>query len=153
MYHLSEKRPLAYAGKTWPAIKNPEDAVNLCCNLFPVARESYVIMFLDTRHNLIDSPYTVSIGTLNAALVHPREVFIEAISRGSAALITMHNHPSGNVQPSADDTTLAERITLAGELLGIHVLDHLIINPKTLDFYSHAMQDVSNAQNGKAQQC
>lgn len=69
----------------------------------------------------------ISIGHLNASIVHPREMFKEAIRRSSAAVILVHNHPSGDLTPSQEDIATTERLKQAGELLGIEVLDHLIV--------------------------
>ena len=69
----------------------------------------------------------VSVGTLTASLVHPREVFREAIRAAAAAVLLVHNHPSGDPSPSEEDRTVTERLVSAGELLGIRVVDHLIV--------------------------
>ena len=69
----------------------------------------------------------VSVGSLNNSIVHPREVFRPAIAAGAASLILVHNHPSGDVEPSVDDVALTNRLVEAGSLLGIEVLDHVIL--------------------------
>jgi DNA repair protein RadC len=89
-------------------------------------REHFVAFMLDARNRVL-ARETISIGTLSASLVHPREVFAPAIERRAAALIVVHNHPSGDPEPSADDLALTRRLTQAGILLGIEVLDHLVI--------------------------
>jgi DNA repair protein RadC len=71
--------------------------------------------------------HTVSVGSLNASIVHPREVFRPAVEQSAASILIAHNHPSGNVDPSDDDLVLTKRLVQVGELLGIHVLDHLIV--------------------------
>ncbi|MNG08972.1 hypothetical protein D3C84_923670 [compost metagenome] len=83
-------------------------------------------LFLNTKNQVV-ARETLSIGTLNASLVHPREVFREAIKRSSASIICAHNHPSGDPAPSPEDITLTQRLREAGTLIGIEVLDHLII--------------------------
>ena len=89
-------------------------------------KEHVVALLLDNRHQLIRlSP--VAIGSLSATLVHPREVFKEAIAASAAALILAHNHPSGDPQPSDHDVAMTTRLVEAGALLGIEVLDHLIV--------------------------
>ncbi len=70
---------------------------------------------------------TVSIGSLNASLVHPREVFKPAVALSAAAVIVAHNHPSGNARPSGDDLELTARLDRCGELLGVALLDHLVV--------------------------
>ena len=69
----------------------------------------------------------IFIGTLNANLVHPREIFAEALKQNAASVILVHNHPSGDAEPSEDDLTITKRITEAGKIMGIDVLDHIII--------------------------
>ena len=89
-------------------------------------KEHFVALLLDTRHRLIRlSP--IAVGTLSASLVHPRELFKEAIAASAAAVILAHNHPSGDPDPSEQDLVLTKRLVQAGKLLGIAVLDHLII--------------------------
>lgn len=89
-------------------------------------REHFVACFLDSRHGLIRIE-EIAVGTLNASLVHPREVFHAAIQAQAASLLVAHNHPSGDPDPSEDDLALTRRLIHAGELLGMALLDHLII--------------------------
>ncbi|MFN9213592.1 MAG: JAB domain-containing protein, partial [Gemmatimonadota bacterium] len=84
------------------------------------------VAILDAQHRL-DRDITVSRGVLDASLVHPREVFREAIAERAAALILVHNHPSGDPTPSAEDRLVTEQLVAAGRLLGIPVHDHVII--------------------------
>ena len=91
-----------------------------------LGRESFHVLLLDGRHRLI-SVEPVSVGTLTASLVHPREVFREAIRAAAAAIVLVHNHPSGDPSPSAEDRSVTERLRAAGVLLGIRVLDHVIV--------------------------
>lgn len=96
-------------------------------------KEHFVVVSLDSRNNVIGID-TISIGTLNANLVHPRETFEAAIARHASQVIVAHNHPSGDVEPSQGDIDTTKRLKEAGELLGIEVIDHLIISKK--DFFS-----------------
>lgn len=89
-------------------------------------REKFLIVLLDTKHRVLAMP-TISVGHLSGALVHPREVFKAAIRRSSAAIILVHNHPSGDPTPSHDDILVTRRLVEAGKLLGIEVLDHVIL--------------------------
>lgn len=89
-------------------------------------REHFVVLILNA-HRLCIGKQTVSIGTLSASLVHPREVFKPAISMGGAAIICVHNHPSGDFSPSAEDREVTRRLSRAGELLGIPLADHVIV--------------------------
>ena len=89
-------------------------------------RETFGILLLDSRHR-VTALHVVSIGSLNGSIVHPREVFKAAILGNAAALILFHNHPSGDLTPSAEDRAITRRLMEAGKLLGISVLDHLIL--------------------------
>jgi DNA repair protein RadC len=100
-------------------------------------REQFLVCCLDAKNASI-GVNIVSIGTLTLSLVHPREVFKPAILLNAAAIIAVHNHPSGDPTPSAEDRTLTARLREAGELLGIRLLDHLILGDDRL--YSFADQ-------------
>lgn len=89
-------------------------------------KEFFKVLFLNSK-NEITSIEDTSIGNLNSSIVHPREVFRSAVKKGAAAIIVVHNHPSGNPLPSQNDLNITKRLTEAGELIGIPVLDHLII--------------------------
>jgi DNA repair protein RadC len=89
-------------------------------------REHFWTIFLDGK-NRVTGLNLVSIGTLTAALVHPREVFKAAIAGTAAAIILCHNHPSGEATPSAEDLALTKRLGEVGELIGIRVLDHIVL--------------------------
>jgi DNA repair protein RadC len=90
------------------------------------------------RKNRVIGINLVSIGSLTAAVVHPREVFKPAILANAAALIVCHNHPNGDVQPSQEDRTLTRRLVEAGKLLGMEVLDHIILGDGTTTYFSFA---------------
>jgi len=89
-------------------------------------RECFHVLLLDGRHRLL-SVDPVSVGTLTASLVHPREVFREAIRCAAAAILLVHNHPSGDPTPSTEDRAVTRRLSTSGELLGIRVVDHVIV--------------------------
>lgn len=107
-------------------ISSPRDVSRMMSEMVDYDREHFRILLLNTKNRVI-SIQTVSIGSLASAIVHPRELFKEAIRRSSAALILVHNHPSGDPAPSREDIRLTERLVGAGKLLGIEVLDHVII--------------------------
>ncbi len=88
--------------------------------------EQFGVLLLDTRHRVIRT-LVLSVGTLDASIVHPREVFGAAAAAGAAALVLFHNHPSGDPKPSPDDVVLTRRLVAAGELMGIEVIDHVIL--------------------------
>lgn len=110
-----------------PIITAPLDAVNLLMEDMRYLREEHFrALFLDTRNQVIVIR-DVSVGSLNASIVHPRETFTAAIAARAAAIIVAHNHPSGDPTPSAEDLALTTRLVQCGELIGIPILDHLII--------------------------
>lgn len=108
-------------------VRRPEDLTAVLRDEFRgLDRERFIALYLDARHR-VRALETVSIGSLNASLVHPREVFKPAIAMSAAAVIVAHNHPSGDPRPSGDDLELTGRLDRCGELLGIALLDHLVI--------------------------
>jgi len=110
-----------------PMVKSPEDVVNIVkSQLKGKKREHFLVLCLDTRNRLINCK-PVSIGSLDTSIVHPREVFKEAVSSSSASVIFVHNHPSGDPEPSKEDVELTKRLVKAGEIIGIDVLDHIIV--------------------------
>jgi len=114
-----------------PAIGSPKDVADLFMEeLRHRKKEYFKVVYLNTK-NEITSSEDASIGNLNSSLVHPREVFRNAVKKGAAAIILVHNHPSGNPLPSTNDLDITKRLVEAGELIGIPVLDHLIIGDGT----------------------
>ncbi|UCF79385.1 MAG: DNA repair protein RadC [Candidatus Eiseniibacteriota bacterium] len=107
-------------------VKQPEDAAALSRELSVARKEHFCTLYLDTRNRLIKKEI-ISIGTLNASLVHPREVFQPAVECSAASVILVHNHPSGDAEPSREDLLLTKRLVAAGEIMGIDVLDHVIV--------------------------
>ncbi len=108
-------------------VENPKQAVEVIRKeLKDKAKEHFKLILLNTRNKVIDV-VNVSVGTLNASLVHPREVFKEAITHNSASAILVHNHPSGDPEPSDDDIKMTKRLKESGNILGIEVIDHIII--------------------------
>ncbi|MFC4776460.1 DNA repair protein RadC [Paenibacillus sp. GCM10023252] len=108
-------------------VRKPGDAADFIMEeLRYLKKEHFVCLFLNTKNHIV-ARETLSVGTLNASLVHPREVFRAAIKNSSASIICAHNHPSGDPTPSPEDIALTRRLVEAGELVGIEVLDHLII--------------------------
>ncbi len=111
-------------------IATPEDCVVLVKHLLEDSdREKLVVCCLNTK-NEPTSISTVSIGSLNSSIVHPREVFKTAILSNAASVIISHNHPSGDTVPSKEDINITERIKEAGDIIGIKLLDHLIIGDR-----------------------
>ncbi len=111
-------------------IKNPEVVVKaIRATIKDKAKEHFKLLLLNTRNKIIGIT-NISTGTLNANLVHPREVFKDAITHNAASVVLAHNHPSGNPEPSEDDLEITERLVEAGKILGIEVIDHIIITQK-----------------------
>jgi len=110
-----------------PEIRSPADAAHYVMErLRYEKKEKFVVLLLNARSRLIKIS-TISVGTLTANLVHPREVFAEAIANGAESIILVHNHPSGEPVPSKEDRDITERLFKVGELMGVRVSDHIII--------------------------
>ena len=107
-------------------VTNPAEAVGYLEEYRDSDREHFLALALDARNKVVHME-VVSIGTLNSAIVHPREVFKSVILANGASVILAHNHPSGDTTPSKEDIGLTQRLVNAGEILGIEVLDHLIV--------------------------
>jgi DNA repair protein RadC len=117
------RRALAPGG---PVLTRPEDVFEWCADMRCADRERFVGLYLDARHRVVRR-HTVSVGTLTASLVHPREVFGPAIRARAAALVVVHNHPSGDPEPSPEDCALTERLKEGARLLGVDLLDHVVV--------------------------
>jgi DNA repair protein RadC len=121
------RRTLVRGRRERVRIMSAHDAAQLLVPVYgsrPV--EEFGVILLDTKHRVLRITL-LSVGTLDASIVHPREVFREAASGGAAAVVVFHNHPSGDPTPSGDDVALTRRLITAGELMGITVLDHVIV--------------------------
>jgi DNA repair protein RadC len=112
-------------------VKTPEDVFALAQGMLKGKKKEYFLAaLLDTRNHLIKLA-EISIGSLDGSIVHPREVYKEAISASAASVIFVHNHPSGDTEASEDDIHLTKRLAEVGEIVGIDVLDHVIIGGKS----------------------
>ena len=110
-------------------ITSPKSVYEMIENVFELSCETvekFGFMALNTK-NMIVGLHIISVGTLNSALVHPREVFKAAILNNAASIICFHNHPSGNCEPSAEDCLMTKRLMEAGVILGVEIMDHIII--------------------------
>lgn len=132
---LASLRAAIELGRRWVALplergmplRGPADVQRaLESRLRGLHRECFHVILLDGRHRLLSSE-EISMGTLTASLVHPREVFRQAIRSAAAAILLVHNHPSGDPSPSAEDRAVTARLQTAGALLGIAVVDHVIV--------------------------
>ncbi|SCA87084.1 UPF0758 protein [Bacillus glycinifermentans] len=108
-------------------IRFPEDAANLLMeDMRFLSQEHFVCLYLNSKNQVIHKR-TVFIGSLNSSIVHPREVFKEALKRSAASFICVHNHPSGDPAPSSEDIDVTRRLNECGQLIGIELLDHIVI--------------------------
>jgi DNA repair protein RadC len=125
--YVCELTKRKYRGKKPREIRGPDDVVALVGRrLRRDPREHFLVVLLNARHEVM-AIETISIGSLNASIVHPREVFKPAIINSAASVVLTHSHPSGDPEPSEEDLSITKRLVQAGELLGIGVLDHVIV--------------------------
>lgn len=110
-----------------PTVSTPEDVMAICGpQLRGLDREHFWVLALNTKNRLLRA-IEISVGSLNASIVHPRELFKEAVRLSAASVVLVHNHPSGDPTPSGADLQLTRRLVRAGDVLGIEVLDHVIV--------------------------
>ena len=115
-----------------PVVDNSLKALSAFRSMVPSdeMREHFCVLYLGARHGIRDKR-VISIGTLTASLVHPREIYARAIELRAAGIIIGHNHPSGDSDPSPEDKTATRRVQQAGDILGIKLLDHIIFTPSS----------------------
>lgn len=118
-----------------PATRDPKRVFDLVRHYAHSEQEHFIVVSLDGAYQVLDV-IVVAIGLVNRTLVHPREVFSEALKKRATAVVLAHNHPSGNLEPSPDDLEVTQRLKKAGNILGIDVLDHIIFS--TEDYRSLA---------------
>lgn len=127
-------------------ISKPQDVLNQIHDIRTKQKEHFVVLYMNARNELIHKEF-ISMGILNASIVHPREVFAPAIKHLSSSIILTHNHPSGDTTPSDDDCKLTKRLIEAGKLLGIEVLDHIIVSEKEHFSFSSSKNSLFESQN------
>lgn len=111
-------------------IRSPEDGANYVMEEMRfLSQEHFVCIYLNTKNQVLFRK-TIFIGSLNSSIVHPREVFKEALKRSAASIICVHNHPSGDPTPSREDIDVTKRLVECGKMMGIELLDHIIIGEK-----------------------
>ena len=115
--------------------RTPEEVARLLKDTANLAQEAFTVLTLDTRYRVIDR-HLITLGILDASLVHPREVFRPAIMDGAGAIIVSHNHPSGDATPSAEDIRITRQLVEAGRILRIEILDHVILGRGERPFVS-----------------
>ena len=107
-------------------VRTPKDVWDVCSDITQMAQEVFQVLTLSAKNHLLNRHLT-SLGTADASLVHPREVFRPAICDGASGVILVHNHPSGDVTPSAEDIRITRQLIEAGKIIDIKVLDHVIL--------------------------
>lgn len=115
-----------YSTRSERKIKSPEDVSQAVPEMHNMDREVFTVIMLSARNNMIAAD-AVSVGILDASLVHPREVFRTAISKNAGGVILVHNHPTGDLTPSAEDIRVTKQLVEAGKIIDIKVLDHVIL--------------------------
>lgn len=115
-------------GKRAALLLSPQDVWNELKDIRNHKKEHFIVFFLDSKNQEVKRDI-VSVGTLNANLVHPREVFEPAVKHLASHILIAHNHPSGNCDPSEEDIELTKRLADAGKILGIEIIDHVIVSP------------------------
>ncbi|WP_156291200.1 RadC family protein [Oceanobacillus salinisoli] len=124
------KRMNQYRSEEKYIIRSPDDGADYIMEeMRNLSQEHFVVLFLNTKNQVIHRQ-TIFIGSLNASIVHPREVFREAVKRSAASIIVAHNHPSGDPTPSQEDIHVTRRLVESGKMIGIELLDHLIIGDR-----------------------
>ena len=115
------------SSNTLPTVQTTKDIIAQVSYLREHKKENFVVLYLNSRYELLAKD-TISIGTLNASLVHPREVFAPVAQYSASQIILAHNHPSGNSEPSEDDLSITTRLVESGKIMGIDVIDHIIVS-------------------------
>lgn len=113
-------------GDTTPLVRGPESVYELTRDIRSMNREHFVGFYLNSRNQVLRREI-ISIGSLNASIVHPREVYLPAVAMSAASVVLAHNHPSGDPTPSEEDLAITRRLLEAGRILGIDLLDHVVV--------------------------
>lgn len=138
LYRLALVRETTIKTEDRPVIAKSIDVVRITRPFLHSAdREVFAVLLLSAKHRVI-ALNVVSIGSLTAAITHPREVFKAAILANAAAIVLIHNHPSGDPEPSAEDNEITKRLGRAGELIGVRVLDHVVLGEESHFSYADA---------------
>ncbi|WP_283163247.1 RadC family protein [Sporolactobacillus mangiferae] len=112
------------------SIRSPEDGADYVMEeMRALKQEHFLVLFLNTKNQVLHKK-TIFVGSLNASIVHPREVFKEAVRQSAASIICFHNHPSGDPTPSREDVDVTRRLASCGKMLGVDVLDHIVIGDR-----------------------
>ena len=120
------KLPLRVGETSGAQIKMPDDVAKYCADMREMSQESLQVLSLNSKNKIVNR-HLITLGLANSSLLHAREVFRAAIADNAVAIILVHNHPSGDTTPSAEDISSTRKIIDAGKIIGIDVLDHVII--------------------------
>jgi len=120
------KRAMEVNDTNLSTINNANDAAAQLTDIRNRKKEHFVVLYLNAKNQLVHKE-TISMGTLNVNLVHPREVFEPALKHSAAQIVVAHNHPSGSPEPSEDDIEITKRLTEAGKIMGVEIMDHVIV--------------------------
>lgn len=124
-----------------PSISSPGDIFREVRHYATRDQEQFIVLVLNGAHEVLNV-FVATVGLVNKTLVHPREIFSDAIQRRGTAIAIAHNHPSGKLDPSEDDVNVTKRILISGDILGIKVLDHIIFSPSSYySFLEHGLMD------------
>nr|WP_054405201.1 DNA repair protein RadC [Paenibacillus solani] len=126
VFELAKRLKYIQNSKDEVIIRSPSDTASLLMDMQHLEKEHFVALYLDTKSKVIGRE-TIAIGSLTEAIVHPREVYRQAIRRGAYSIIGAHNHPSGDPGPSHEDVKIIQRLVEVGKLVGIKFHDHIII--------------------------
>ena len=141
-YKVSVSLPLV-RDSSKVSMTSSSEVASSCKDISNLAQESFHVLTLNTKNKLI-ARHMISLGIVDATYVHPREVFRPSIVDGAKAIILLHNHPSGDTTPSADDIQITRRLIEAGRIVDINVLDHIIFSSDEGKF--HSMRDMGDLQ-------
>ena len=124
-----------------PSISSPGDIFREVRHYATRDQEQFIVLVLNGAHEVLNV-FVATVGLVNKTLVHPREIFSDAIQRRGTAIAIAHNHPSGKLEPSEDDINVTKRILISGDILGIKVLDHIIFSSSSYySFLEHGLMD------------
>lgn len=138
-YDLFMKKSVVRESDVDYCVKNPDEAYDFAVNVMKMseqAQEVFAIISLNSKGDVIGFS-EITRGTLNSSLVHPREVFKVAFVQNAASIIAVHNHPSGDPSPSAEDIAVTERLKECGEILDVPLIDHIIVG----DCYKYSFKE------------
>lgn len=134
MYNITTSIPMVKEAQNI-SCSSPSDVFEMCKDMQNMAQESFQVITLNAKNKVIDR-HMITLGLVNSSLVHPREVFHRCISDCATSFVMVHNHPSGDPSPSAEDLKITRQLIEAGKILDIKPMDHMIIGRENIPFMS-----------------